>query len=151
MKSEEHPDPYKSSAIDPWELQQLQEQLKEWTFTGQHHMHKSWQFLNANQALQWHGMARELSDRHRRDCDFYLGHVGSGRIETDIINRIYGYLTRDDLDVAVMMNAMEKHVKNPSLKPDPHYLCESVQFLHPHESCGANQEVLDPPPESEQL
>lgn len=149
MNSEAHSDAYRSSDLDPWELQQLQEQLKEWTFTGQHHMHKSWQFLNAKQALQWHGLARELSERHRRDCCFYLGHVGSGRIETDIFNRVLGHLTRDDLDVAVMMNAMEHHVKNPSQGLDPHYLCESVRFLHPLETCGDDPLAPDLPPESD--
>ena len=70
-------------------------------------MHKSWQFLNAQQALQWHALARELCERRGRNCCFYLGHVGSGRIETDIFNRTEGHLTRDDLDVAVMMNTIE--------------------------------------------
>jgi hypothetical protein len=100
------------SELDPWEFQQLQQQLKEWVFTGQHHMHKSWQFSTCQQALRWHGMARELTERHGRDCSFYLGHVGSGRIETDILNQVQGHLTRDDLDVAMMLNAMEQQLKS---------------------------------------
>ena len=135
--------------MDPWELQHLQVQLKDWTFMGQHHMHKSWQFLNAKQALQWHGMARELSDRHRRDCDFYLGHVGRGRIETDIFNRVHGHLTRDDLDVAVRMNAIERNVKHPSQDLNLHYRREAVQLLHPIETCGDEPFVPEPSPESE--
>ena len=138
MNSKAPPDPYRSSDVDPWELQLLQQQLKDWTFTGLHHMHKSWQFLNAQQALQWHSLARELSECHGRDCCFYLGQVGSGRIETDIMNRIHGHLTRDDLDVAVMMNVMEVHVKNPSQELDPDYLCKSIRFLHPFETCNVD-------------
>ena len=98
-------------------------------------MHKSWQFPNAQMALQWHGLVRKLNDRHGRDCDFYLGHVGSGRIETDIFNRIHGHLTRDDLDLAVMMNALEDCVKNPTQELHSNYLCESVRFPHLPETC----------------
>lgn len=139
------PEAYRSSDLDLWELLQLQEQLKEWTFMGQHHLHKSWQFVSAQQALKWHGLARELSQRHGQNCCFYLGHVGSGRIETDIFNPAQGHLTRDDLDLAVMMNAMETHVKNPSQELDPHYLCESVRFLHPLEACGDDSSGSESP------
>ena len=141
-----NPDASKSPDLDLWELQQLQQELKDWTFTGLHHIHKSWQFLNAQQALRWHRLARELSDRRAQDCSFYLGHVGSGRIETDIFNSVQGRLTRDDLDVAVMMNAIEIHVKNPSRELAPHYLCESVRFLHPLEPCGDDASALKPDP-----
>jgi hypothetical protein len=132
--------------LDLWELQQLQQELKDWTFMGLHHIHKSWQFLNAQQALQWHRLARELSDRSGQDCCFYLGHVGSGRIETDIFNPVQGRLARGDLDVAVMMNAMEIHVKNPSQELSPHYLCESVRFLHPLKLCGDNSSGFESDP-----
>jgi pterin-4a-carbinolamine dehydratase len=102
----------KSSELDPSEIHQLEKQLKDWTFAGQHHMHKSWHFSSAQQALKWHGLARELSERHSGDCYFYLGHVGNGRIETDILNHRQGHLTRDDLDVAMMMNKLEHDVRN---------------------------------------
>ena len=108
-----NPDVKRTSEIDLRDFQTLQEQLSEWSFTGWHHMHKSWQFLNAKQALQWYRMALRLSKHHGRDCDFYLGHVGSGRIETDILNRVQGTLMRDDLDLAVMMDALEHDVKKP--------------------------------------
>jgi pterin-4a-carbinolamine dehydratase len=96
----------RSNDFDPWELQQLQEKLRDWSFAGQHHMHKSWTFETCQQALQWYAKAKDLSERHGRDCSFYLGHVGSGRIEMDIMNRVEGHLTRDDLDVALQLNAI---------------------------------------------
>jgi pterin-4a-carbinolamine dehydratase len=102
----------KSSELDPSEIHQLEKQLKDWTFAGQHHMHKSWHFSSAQQALKWHGLARGLSERHSGDCYFYLGHVGNGRIETDILNHRQGHLTRDDLDVAMIMNKLEHDVRN---------------------------------------
>lgn len=105
-------EPSRPPGLDLWELHQVQIQLKDWTFYGLHHMHKSWQFRNAQQALRWYAFARELSDRHGQDCYFYLGHVGSGRIETDVLNRINGHLTRDDVDVAIKMNALEERIKN---------------------------------------
>jgi len=89
------PEQHTSSDYDPWELHLVQEKLQDWMFTGKHHLHKSWLFSNADQALQWHAMARVLSEQHDGDCIFYLGHVGSGRIETDIHNRVQGHLTRD--------------------------------------------------------
>lgn len=113
-----NPEPHRGSELDLWEFQQFQERLKDWVLTGQHHMHKSWQFLNAQQALQWYAIARELSDSRGRDCCFYLGHVGAGRVETDIFNRIQGHLTRDDLDVAVIMNTISDHVRNQCSVPD---------------------------------
>lgn len=82
-----NPEAHITSELDLWEFQQLQEQLREWTFAGQHHMHKSWQFLNAQQALHWRSLALKLSD---------------------------GHLARDDLGVTLMMNAMENCVKKPS-------------------------------------
>lgn len=99
------------SEVDPWELQQFLRELSDWEITGGHHMHKSWQFQTCEQALQWHGMAKVLSERHGGDCLYYLGHVGSGRIETDIINPIHGHLIRDDLAVAMMLNTLEKQIK----------------------------------------
>jgi pterin-4a-carbinolamine dehydratase len=119
-----------SPELDPWEFQQLQKELRDWVFTGRHHMHKSWIFPTSQQALQWHALARSVAENHGRDCSFYLGHVGSGRIETDILNRVQGHLTRDDLDVAVMMNAIENQLKSPPDCPNSEYLSESVQFLH---------------------
>jgi pterin-4a-carbinolamine dehydratase len=112
-------DDHGSLELDPAELQQLQKKLQDWTFAGQHHMHKSWHFLGAQQALKWHGLAKELSDRHSGDCYFYLGHVGNGRIETDILNHLQGHLTRDDLDVASMMNELEDDIKKSDSRPQP--------------------------------
>ena len=97
--------------VDPWELQRFLVELREWELTGAHHMHKSSQFHTCQQALQWHALAQAVSERHGRDCLFYLGHVGSGRIETDILNRIDGHLTRDDLAVAMMLNTLERQIK----------------------------------------
>jgi hypothetical protein len=68
---------------------------------------------------KWHGLAKALSEHHSGDCYFYLGHVGSGRIETDILNHLYGHLTRDDLDVALMMNELEDDVKMAAAGPQP--------------------------------
>jgi pterin-4a-carbinolamine dehydratase len=115
MKSEDN----KSIELDPSQIHQLQQQFKDWTFAGQHHMHKSWRFLNAQQALKWHGLAQALSERHSGDCYFYLGHVGNGRIETDILNHLQGHLTRDDLDVALMMNELENEVKKSDSEAQP--------------------------------
>lgn len=133
-----NPDARTSPELDLWELQQLQQELKDWTFTGLHHIHKSWQFLNAQQALQWHRLARELSDRRGQDCYFSLDHLGSGRIETDVFNPAQGHLTRVDLDMAVMMNAMANYVANPTQDPNPDYLYESIRFLHRHRVCGGD-------------
>ena len=116
------PEDNKSLEVDPSEIHQLQKQLKDWTFAGQHHMHKSWRFLSAQQALEWHGLARKLCERHSGDCYFYLGHVGNGQIETDILNHMHGHLTRDDLIVALMMNELENDVKespSPSNRNSP--------------------------------
>lgn len=106
--------PLRHADLDPWELQQYLVELQDWELTGEHHMHKSLQFQTCQQALRWHALARELSDRHGRNCLFYLGHVGSGRIEMDILNRVDGHLTRDDLAVAMMLNTLEKEVNRPS-------------------------------------
>lgn len=89
--------------LDEQEFQRLQRQLRDWSFHGHHHLHKSWQFPSCKHALQWHREALELSRRHGRHCIFYLGHVGSGRIETDILNLDAGRLGRDDLGLAVLL------------------------------------------------
>jgi hypothetical protein len=101
------------------DLYQLQQQLKDWSFFGQHHMHKSWRFRHAQLALKWHGLAKELSTRHGGDCYFYLGHVGSGCIETDILNHLQGHLTREDLEVALMMDRLEDAVKGADTEDQP--------------------------------
>lgn len=93
------------------DLRQLEQQLADWTFAGQHHMHKSWRFRTAQQALKWHGLVKDLGVCHSGDCYFYLGHVGSGRVETDILNHKHGRLTKEDLDVALLMNRLEDDVK----------------------------------------
>ena len=51
-------DDHGSLELDPAELHQLQMKLHDWTFAGQHHMHKSWRFVGAQQALKWHGLAK---------------------------------------------------------------------------------------------
>jgi hypothetical protein len=93
--------------LDPWEFQHFQQELQEWTFIEVHHMHKSWQFATCQQAMRWYALAQEITELHGKDCYFFLGHVGSGRIETDIINHIHGHLTRDDLNVAMMLNSIK--------------------------------------------
>lgn len=98
--------------VDPWELQLFLVELRDWDLTDKHHMHKSWQFRTCQQSLQWHALAQAVSERHGQNCLFYLGHVGSGRIETDILNRTIGHLTRDDLAVAMMLNALEREIKS---------------------------------------
>ena len=92
--------------LDEQEFNRLQRQLNDWSFHGHHHLHKSWQFPGCQEALHWHQQAQELSDRHGCHCIFYLGHVGSGRIETDILNREGSRLSRDDLGLAVLLNAL---------------------------------------------
>lgn len=106
-----NPESIESSQMDLSKFHRLQQQLKDWSFSGQHHMHKSWQFRHAQQALKWHGLAKALSAGHGGDCYFYLGHVGSGRIETDILNHQQGHLIREDLEVALMMDRLEDDVK----------------------------------------
>ncbi|MFO0016894.1 MAG: hypothetical protein ACK52U_10095 [Synechococcaceae cyanobacterium] len=103
--------------VDPWELQLFLVELREWDLTAEHHMHKSWQFGTCQQALHWHTLAQAVSDRHGRDCLFYLGHVGSGRIETDILNPTIGHLIRDELAVAVMLNTLERQIKSQPISP----------------------------------
>ena len=141
-----NPDASTLLELDLWELQQLQQELKDWTFTGLHHIHKNWQFINARQALQWHRLARELSELHGGDCCFFLGHVGGGRIETDILNRTQGHLTRDDLDLAVMMNDMSNYVMNPTQELSPDYLYQSIRFLHRSRVCGGDAVLPQHPP-----
>lgn len=97
--------------IDPWELHVFLVELRDWALTGQHHMHKGLQFETCQQALEWLALARVLSNFHGSNCLFYLGHVGDGRIETDILNWIDGRLTRDDLSVARMLNSLERKIK----------------------------------------
>lgn len=106
-----HSDSTHYSEVDPCELQLFLVELREWVITGGHHMHKSWQFQNCQNALQWYVLSKGLSDRYGRDYLYYLGNVGSGRIETDILNRIQGHLTRDDLALAKMLNTLEKQIK----------------------------------------
>ena len=62
--------------------------------------------------MRWHVLAQALSERQGRYCLFYLGNVGSGRIETDILSPIQGHLTRADLDLAVKLNDLEKTVRS---------------------------------------
>lgn len=114
-----NPDSPESSQMDLSELHRLRQQLEDWSFSGQHHMHKSWRFRHAQQALKWHGLAKELSASHGGDCYFYLGHVGSGRVETDILNHLQGHLTRADLEVALMMDRLEDDVKEADTEAQP--------------------------------
>ena len=100
------------AGIDPWELHLLLVVLKDWELTGDHHMHKSQRFQNCQQAMRWHVLAQALSERQGRHCLFYLGNVGSGRIETDILSPIQRHLTRADLDLAVKLNDLEKTVSS---------------------------------------
>lgn len=100
-----------ATGVDPWEFHLLLVELKDWELVADHHMHKSLQFQSCQQALQWHALAQALSERHGHNCLFYLGNVGSGRIDTDIINPIQGHLVRTDLDMAVKLNALERAVK----------------------------------------
>lgn len=81
------PDPTHQVVVDQWELQTCQ------------------------QAFQWHAMAQALCQRQGRDCLFYLGNVGSGRIESDILNRSTGHISRDDLALAMELNALEIEMK----------------------------------------
>ena len=99
------------TAVDPWELHLLLVELKDWELIADHHMHKSIQFQSCQLALKWHALAQALSDRHGHHCLFYLGNVGSGRIETDIMNPLQGHLVRTDLDIAIKLNALERAVK----------------------------------------
>ena len=62
--------------------------------------------------MRWHVLAQVLSELQGRHCLFYLGNVGSGRIETDILSPIQGHLTRADLDLAVKLNDLEKTVRS---------------------------------------
>jgi len=105
------PQPNHHSVVDPWELQRFLVELKDWEITGEHHMHKRLQFQSCQLALQWHTMAQALCQRHGRDCLFYLGNVGCGRIDADILNRITGHITRVDLALAMALNSLEKEVK----------------------------------------
>jgi hypothetical protein len=99
------------TVVDPWELHLLLIELKDWELLADHHMHKSTQFQSCQQALQWHALAQAFSELHGHNCLFYLGNVGSGRIDIDIINPIQGHLVRTDLDTAVKLNALERAVK----------------------------------------
>jgi len=84
--------------------------LRDWELAGEHYMHKSWQFPTCQAALKWHALAKAISESHGSDCLFYLGHVGSGRIEADILNGMCGSLTSDDLAVAMMLDNLEKEL-----------------------------------------
>lgn len=74
-------------------------------------MYKGLNFKTCQQALEWLLLAQILSNFHSSNCLFYLGLVGDGRIETDILNWIGGHLTRDDLPVARILNFLESKVK----------------------------------------
>ncbi len=108
--------------VDPWELQLFQVELKDWEFTGHHHMHKTLQFHTCQQALHWRALAQAHSELHGLSCLFYLGNVGSGRIDTDILNSIQGHLTRADLGLAIQLNALEKAIKSRPLCPQTYAL-----------------------------
>jgi len=107
-----NPAKHPPTGVDPWELHLLLVELQDWELIGDHHMHKSQQFQNCQQALRWHALAQVLSERDGRYCLFYLGNVDSGRIGTDILRPLQGHLTRADLDLAVKLNALEKDVRN---------------------------------------
>jgi pterin-4a-carbinolamine dehydratase len=100
-----------TNTVDPWELHLLLVELKDWELIADHHMHKSIQFHSCLLALQWHALAQALSESSGHHCLFYLGNVGSGRIEIDIMNPIQGHLARTDLEIAVKLNALERAVK----------------------------------------
>ena len=70
---------------DGQEFNRLQRQLDDWSF---------------------HEEALELSRRHAGHCLFFLGHVGCGRIETDILNTEASRLSLNDLVLAVGLNAL---------------------------------------------
>ena len=105
------PPTHPATTVDPWELHLLLVELKDWELIGDHHMHKNQQFQSCQQALEWHSLAQALSECHGHHCLFYLGSVGCGRIETDILSPIQGHLTRADLDLAIKLNALEKTVR----------------------------------------
>ena len=92
--------------LDLAEWDNLCSQLSSWSSSGVHHLHKRWQFDTAQQALRWYGQARAISARHGRHCDFYLGSVGEGRIDTDILNRERGSLNQEDLELARSLDAL---------------------------------------------
>ena len=79
-----------------------------WSRSGHHHLHKRWQFATCQQALSWYAQAHLLSVIHGHHCDFYLGNVGEGRIDTDILNRELGHLSRSDLDLARRLDQLEE-------------------------------------------
>lgn len=93
------------SGLDSAELKRLRAELSDWSFSGKHHMHKTWQFRDCHEALHWHALAQGVNERHGRDCFFYLGNVGAGRIDTDIFNRQRGELSRSDLVMAAVMGS----------------------------------------------
>jgi hypothetical protein len=66
-----------SPQIDLSKFHQLQQQLQGWSFSGQHHMHKSWRFRHAQHALKWHGLAKELSAGHGGDTVYSRCRTGS--------------------------------------------------------------------------
>jgi len=95
-----------------------------WSCSGDHHLHKRWQFATCQQALSWYAQAHLLSVIHGRHCDFYLGNVGEGRIDTDILNRELGHLSRSDLDLACRLDQLELDMRRPN--PEPGYSWASV-------------------------
>ena len=100
--------------LDEQEFKRLQQRLTDWHFHDHHHLHRSWQFSGCQEALHWHRQAQALSDRHGGHCVFDLGHVGSGRIETDILNLEGDRLSRDDLGLAVLLNALADDCWRPA-------------------------------------
>lgn len=98
------------SGLDSAELKRLRAELSDWSFSGKHHMHKTWQFRDCHEALHWHALAQGINERHGRDCFFYLGNVGAGRIDTDIFNRQRGELSRSDLVMAASLDAIARVV-----------------------------------------
>jgi len=109
--------PSHPTIVDPWELHFILMVLKDWELSGDHHIHKSLRFRSCQQALQWHAVAQSLVDPRGRYCLFYLGNIGSGRIEIDILRPNHGHLARADLDIAINLNKAEKEIKRYSSIP----------------------------------
>ena len=66
-----------------------------------------WGYLSAGRCRP----GKELSGRHACECLFYLRHVSSGRIETDINNTEAGRLSRDDLGLTALLNALANNCR----------------------------------------
>ncbi len=135
---------HQSFEQDLWELHRLQEQLKGWEFSGQHHMHKSWQFSNAVHALEWHQKAKKICDTHGGEYYFYLANVGSGRIDMDILSSSKGRLTRESLEVAMILNALESDAMKSPNKIGHDNVDQSVRFIQTGKICDTQQATEDP-------